>query len=161
MLKTRVLWVVSGLASLVALPGCHDNAEVTTANLSIVRLMVDVPDIVKSGAEFGAQVRALNVGLAGVHEGHVTVVLPSPLTILAVTAPSGSSAKFSNGISGGTVTWDLGSLDSNSQEKLDITTRGVLAPTEGTKKLTVVASMIADGIKPGDAAAQDDVTLVE
>src|SRR5262245_59799907 len=159
--RSRFPWVVFGLVVLVGIPACHDNAEVTTANLSIVRLMVDVPDIVKSGAEFGAQVRALNVGLAGVHEGHVTVVLPSPLTILAVKAPSGSSATYTNGISGGTVQWSLGSLDSNSQEKLDITTRGVLGPTEGTKRLTVVASMVADGIKPGDAAAQDDVTLVE
>lgn len=161
MFKPRALWLVFGFAALAGTSGCHDNAEVTTANLSLVRLMVDAPDIVKSGATFGVQVRAMNVGLAGVHEGHVTVKLPAPLTILAVDAPSGSSATFSNEISGGTVQWDLGTLDSNSQEKLDITTRGVLAPTEGTKKLTVVASMVADGIKPGDAAAQDDVTLVE
>ena len=161
MFKSRLLWVAFGFAALVGVSACHDNADVTSANLSLVRLMVDAPDIVKSGANFGVQVRAMNVGLAGVHDGHVTVTLPSPLTILSVVAPSGSSATFSNGISGGTVTWDLGTLDSNSQEKLDITTRGVLAPTEATKKLTVVATMIADGIKPGDAAAQDDVTLVE
>jgi hypothetical protein len=161
MLKARFLWLAFGFAGLVGISACHDNADVTSANLSLVRLMVDAPDIVKSGENFGVQVRAMNVGLAGVHEGHVTVTLPAPLTILSVAAPSGSSATFSNGISGGTVNWDLGTLDSNSQEKLDITTRGVLAPTEGTKKLTVVATMIADGIKPGDAAAQDDVTLVE
>ena len=161
MFKPRVLWFVLGFASLLGIAACHDNADVTSANLSLVRLMVDVPDIVKSGENFGAQVRAMNVGLAGVHEGHVTVTLPAPLTILSVAAPSGSSATFTNGISGGTVTWDLGTLDSNSQEKLDITTKGVLAPTESTKKLTVVATMVADGIKPGDAGAQDDVTLVE
>jgi hypothetical protein len=161
MFKSLPLWLAFGFASLVGISACHDNAEVTSANLSLVRLMVDVPDVVKSGAEFGAQVRAMNVGLAGVHEGHVTVKLPAPLMILSISAPKGSSATFSNGISGGTVEWDLGSLDSNSQEKLDITTKGFLSPTEGTRRLTVVASMVADGIKPGDAAAQDDVTLVE
>ena len=161
MRKPRVFRLAFGLAALVPLLACHDNAEVTTANLSIVRLMVDVPDFVKSGAQFGAQVRALNVGLAGVHESHVTVKLPAPLTILSVSAPKGSSATFTNTLSGGTVTWDIGSLDSNSQEKLDIQTMGVLPPTESTRRLTVVASMVADGIKPGDAAAQDDVTLVE
>ena len=159
--NARALRIAFGFAALVSISACHDNAEVTSANLSLVRLMVDVPDIVKSGADFGAQVRAMNVGLAGVHDSHVTVVLPAPLTIQSVNAPSGSSATFTNGISGGTVTWDLGTLDSNSQEKLDISTRGVLPPTESTRKLTVVASMVADGIKPGDAAAQDDVTLVE
>jgi len=161
MFRSRSLWLALGCAALAGTSSCHDNADVTTANLSLVRLMVDAPDIVKSGADFGVQVRAMNVGLAGVHEAQVSVTLPAPLTILAVNAPSGRSATFSNGISGGTVSWSLGTLDSNTQEKLDITTRGVLAPTEGTKKLTVVAMMIADGIKPGDAAAQDDVTLVE
>ena len=159
--KSRLLWVAFSFAAFFGISACHDNAEVTSANLSLVRLMVDAPDIVKSGSSFGVQVRAMNVGLAGVHEGHVSVTLPAPLTILSVNAPAGSSATFSNGISGGTVSWDLGTLDSNTQEKLDITTRGVLAPTEATRKLTVVASMVADGIKPGDAAAQDDVTLVE
>jgi hypothetical protein len=38
---------------------------------------------------------------------------------------------------------------------------GVLLPTEGTKRLTVVASMTAQGIMSGDVVAQDDVTLIQ
>ncbi len=110
-------------------------------------------------SNFGVQARALNAGVAGVHDGHMTVTLPSPLTVISVQAPSGTSATFSNGLSGGTVDWNLGTLDSNSQSTLDITTMGLLSPSEATKKLTVVATMTADGVKPGDAVAQDDVTL--
>ncbi len=51
--------------------------------------------------------------------------------------------------------WDLRTLDSNSQSRIDITTMGVLGATEGTKRLTVVASMTAQGINPGDAIAQE------
>ena len=161
MLKPRTLSLILGLAVIIGTAACNEDNGVTSANLSLVRLSVDAPATVKSGDNFGVQVRALNVGLAGVHEGHVTVILPAPLTILSLDAPSGTSATFSNGISGGTVEWSLATLDSNSQSKLDITTMGVLGANEGTKKLTVVASMIADGIKAGDATAQDDVTLVQ
>jgi hypothetical protein len=55
----------------------------------------------------------------------------------------------------------MATLDSNSQEKLDITTMGLLGPTDGSKRLTVVASMTAQGIMSGDVVAQDDVTLIQ
>jgi hypothetical protein len=38
---------------------------------------------------------------------------------------------------------------------------GLLAPTDGAKRLTVVASMTAQGINSGDVVAQDDVTLIQ
>jgi hypothetical protein len=155
----RILCLAAGLLGLVGAVGCHDNSDTTTGNLSVVRLTVDAPDTAKSGTNFGVQVRAFNVGVAGVHSGHVTVTLPSPLTVISVQAPSDSSAAFSNGAFGGTVEWNLGTLDSNSESKLEITTMGLLSPSEATKKLTIVATMTADGIKPGDAVAQDDVTL--
>jgi hypothetical protein len=161
MAKPRLLPLMLCLAFVVGTAGCNEDNGVTSANLSLVRLSVDAPSTIQSGATFGVQVRALNVGLAGVHEGHVTVRLPAPLTVLALNASSGTSATFSNAISGATVEWNLASLDSNSQSKLDITTMGVLTGNEGTKKLTVVASMTANGIKPGDATAQGEVTLVE
>jgi uncharacterized radical SAM superfamily protein len=103
----------------------------------------------------------LNVGVAGIHEGHMTVTLPSPLTVISVSASAGTAATFTNGIAGGTVQWNMNTLDSNSQAKVDITTMGVLLPTEGTKRLTVVASMTAQGINSGDVVAQDDVTLIQ
>ncbi|HSB35979.1 MAG TPA: hypothetical protein VLH41_03835 [Thermoanaerobaculia bacterium] len=161
MKNSRILCLAAALLSLVAVGGCSDNSDTTTGNLSVVRLTVDAPATAKSGSNFGVQVRALNVGVAGIHDGHSTVTLPSPLTVISVQAPSGTSASFSNGASGGTVDWNLGTLDSNSQSTLDITTMGLLSPSEATRKLTVVATMTADGVKPGDAVAQDDVTLTQ
>ena len=155
----RNLCLAAGFLGLLAVGACSDNSDTTTGNLSVVRLTVDAPDLATSGTNFGVQVRALNVGVAGIHDGHVAVTLPSPLTVVSVQAPPGTSATFSNGASGGMVDWSLGTLDSNSQSKLDITTMGLLSPGQATKKLTVVATMTADGVKPGDAVAQDDVTL--
>jgi hypothetical protein len=159
MKNSRILCLAAGLLGLVAVGACSDNSDTTTTNLSVVRVSVDAPDTAKSGVIFGVQARALNAGVAGVHDGHMTVTLPSPLAVISVQAPSGTSATFSNGVSGGTVDWNLGTLDSNSQSTLDITTMGLLSPSEATRKLTVVATMTADGVKPGDAVAQDDVTL--
>jgi hypothetical protein len=155
----RILCLAASLLGLVGAIGCNDNSDTTTGNLSIVRLTVDAPDTAKSGTNFGVEVRALNVGVAGIHDGHLTVTLPSPLTVISVQAPSDTSATFSNGGLGGTVDWNLGTLDSNNQSKLEITTMGLLSPSEATKKLTVVATMTAKGISPGDSVAQDDVTL--
>ena len=149
------------LAAALSAASCGDNTDVTAANKSLVRLSVDAPATAKSGANFGVQIRTLNVGVANIQNGRVTVTLPLPLVVLSVDASSGTTASFSNGISGGRVDWDLGTLDSNSQSKLDITTMGVLGPTEATKKLTVVATMTGQGINPGDAVAQSDVTLVQ
>ena len=149
------------LAAALSAADCGNNSDVTTANQSLVRLSLDVPATAKSGANFGVGVRALNVGIANIQNGRVTVTLPLPLVVLSVDASSGTTASFSNGISGGRVDWDLGTLDSNSQSKLDITTMGVLGPTEATRKLTLVATMTGQGINPGDAVAQNDVTLVQ
>ena len=157
----RALVLTLLFAATLSAASCGDNTEVTAANQSIVRMSVDAPDTARSGSTFGVQVRALNVGLAGIHEGRVTVMLPSPLTVIAADASAGTAATFTNGSTGGTVEWDLHTLDSNSQSRIDITTMGVLAPTEGTKKLTVMASMTAQGVNPGDAMAQDDVTLIQ
>jgi hypothetical protein len=162
--ESRVLWAVIGavlFAAVLSAAACGDNSDVTAANQSLVQVTVDAPDTAKSGSAFGVQVRALNVGVAGIHDGHMTITLPSPLTVSSVAASAGTAATFTNGIAGGTVQWDLHTLDANSQSKIDITTMGVLGATEGTKRLTVVASMTAQSINPGDAVAQDDVTLIQ
>jgi hypothetical protein len=157
----RALVLTLLLAATLSAASCGDNKDVTAANQSLVRVSVDAPDTAKSGSSFGVQVRALNVGVAGIQDGRVTITLPSPLTVIAVDASAGTSATFTNGIAGGTVQWDLRTLDSNSQSRIDITTMGVLEATEGTKRLTVLASMTAQGINPGDAIAQDDVVLIQ
>jgi hypothetical protein len=156
---SRLFCIALGIGVALFASACRDNDEVTSANFSLVRLSVDAPDTARSGSSFGVEVRALNVGVAGVHDGHLTVTLPSPLTVISVEAPAGTSATFFNGASGGTVDWNLGTLDSNSQSKLEITAMGLLSPSEATRKVTVAATMTAQGIKPGDAVAQDDVTL--
>jgi hypothetical protein len=155
-----LLLAVLSAATLSAV-SCGDNTDVTAANQSLVRVSVDAPDTAKSGTSFGIQARALNVGVAGVHDGRMTITLPSPLTVVSIDASAGTSATFTNGVAGATVQWTLGTLDSNSQARIDITAMGVLGATEGTKKLTVVASMTAQGINSGDAVAQHDVTLVQ
>ena len=160
-MSRRFVFFVLAFVPVIVFAACHDdNSDVTAANQSLVRLSVDTPGTAKSGSSFGIQVRALNVGLAGIHNSHVSVTIPAPLTVLSVSAPSGTTATFSNGSSGASVEWDFGTLDSNSESKLDITVMGVLAPTESTKKVTIVAQMTAQGINPGAAVAQSDVTLI-
>src|SRR5438105_4196587 len=108
-------------AALALSTACRDdNSDVTSANQSLVRLSIDAPSTAKAGSSFGIQVRALNVGLAGIHNSHVSVTIPAPLTVLSVSAPSGTNATFNNGTSGASVEWDFGTLDSNSESKLDI-----------------------------------------
>lgn len=140
---------------------CGDNTDVTAANQSLVQVLVDAPATAKTGTSFRVQARATNVGVAGIHEARMTITLPSPLTVVSVDASGGTTATFTNGMAGGTVQWDLRTLDSNSQARVDITTMGVLGATEATKRLTVVGSMTAQGIHQGDAVAQDDVTLIQ
>ncbi len=162
--EIRVLGVlVTTLLLAVALSAasCGDNTDVTATNESLVRLSVDAPDTARSGSNFGVQVRALNIGIANIQNGHVTITLPAPLTVVAADASAGTSATFSNGVSGGTVEWDLRTLDSNSQSKIDITTMGLLSPSEATRRLTILATMTGQGIKPGDAVATDDVVLTQ
>ena len=162
MVIPRTLSLLLGFAVVaVFAAGCNNDDSVTSANLSVVHVSLDAPATAKSGDSFGVQARAQNAGLAGVHNGRMTITLPAPLTVVSVSAPSGTSATFSNGAAGGTVSWDMGTLDSNSQSKLDITVMGLLAPTEATKKVTILASMTATDINSGDATAQDDVTLVQ
>lgn len=157
----RVLVTALLLAAGLSAASCGDNTDVTGANKSLVRLSVDAPDTARAGSNFGVQVRALNIGIANIQNGHVTITLPAPLTILGANASAGTSATFSNGGSGGTVEWDLRTLDSNSQSTIDITTMGQLSPGEATRRLTILATMTGQDIKPGDAVATDDVVLTQ
>jgi hypothetical protein len=82
------------------------------------------------------------------------VTLPAPLTVVSVTSDDPqTSATFS----GGTVTWTIGSLDSNTQSGLTVTTMGTTSSQ--MTGLTVTAQMTGSGINPGDAVATDTVTL--
>jgi len=148
---SRVLASFLSFAALAVVAGCH-NDDVTSASGALARLTIAVPDNATTGQSFDVHVTAQAIGVQNIQNGVVTVTLPSPLSVLSLSAESGTSATFS----GSTVTWNLGVLDSNSQSQLTITAIGV---TTTQTNLTVSAQMTATGINAGDAVANDTVTL--
>jgi hypothetical protein len=54
----------------------------------------------------------------------------------------------------------LNTLDSNSQSRLHIQTMGMLPMGSSAQTLTVRASLTADGIRNGDAVANDSLQLM-
>jgi hypothetical protein len=160
MKASRLVPLAAAAAGVFALAslGCHDHSDTTTAPGAIATLTVDAPDTAHSGQTFDVAVRATAVGINNVHNGRVDVTLPAPLAVSSVNAPSGTSATFANG-AGATVTWDIGTLDSNSQSSLHVTTVGTLAAGAPAQTVTIQATMTADGIRPGDAVAQHNVQV--
>lgn len=151
---------IAGISAifLMALVGCHDR-ETSTAPGALANVRVDAPDSARSGETFMIDVSAVTVGINNVRNGHVQVTLPSPLLVLSAEASSGTAATFSNG-TGAAVSWDLNTLDSNSQSRLHIRAAGVLPAGSAAQSLTIRASMTADGVHSGDAVAQDTVQLL-
>jgi hypothetical protein len=84
------------------------------------------------------------------------VTVAAPLTITAVNADAGSSATFS----GNTATWQLNTLDSNTQSELTVQTAGTLAPGAPNLPVAIQAQLTADGITAGESVADDTVTLM-
>jgi uncharacterized protein DUF11 len=147
-------------AALAACLACSDHSDVTSSGAALARLSVDAPDSVASGQAFNVDVKSLNVGVTNIRNGVVLVTLPAPLTVNSVLPSGGTDATFDNASSGATVTWNLNTLDSNTQSTLRITTMGMLAPGEAARTVMVQASMTADGIRPGDAVAQKNIQLM-
>ncbi|MEP6767273.1 MAG: hypothetical protein ABJC61_01290 [Acidobacteriota bacterium] len=143
---------------MLAFPGCHDR-ETSTAPGALANVRVDAPDSARSGETFVIDVSAVAVGINNVRNGHVQVTLPPPLLVLSAEASSGTAATFSNG-AGATVSWDLNTLDSNSQSRLHIRASGTLPSGSAAQSLTIRASMTADGVRSGDAVAEDTVQLL-
>ncbi len=144
-------------AVLLIATACKDSGT-TTAPGAIANLSIDAPGTVQSGQSFTIDVGAVNVGINNIHNGAVAVTLPAPLQVSSADGSSGTTASFSNG-SGATVTWNLGTLDSNSQSRLHISAMGILPSGSSAQTLTIRAMMTADGIKPGDAVAEQNVQL--
>jgi hypothetical protein len=144
----------------LGLVACKNN-DVTGTGGALASLTVDAPDSAHSGVSFDIAVRALAIGVTNVHNGHVDVTLPAPLTVSAVDASAGTTASFTNSTGGGAqVSWNLGTLDSNTQSTLHITAAGTLAAGSAPQTLTVRATLTADGIRPGEAVADDNVQLI-
>ena len=134
-------------ASLAAVAACHHNNDVAGTGGALASLTVDAPDSAHSGANMDIAIRALNIGVSGVHNGHVDITLPAPLTVSAVDASPGTSATFSNTTGGGaSVSWTLNTLDSNTQSTLHITSSATVTTTQ---MVTVRATLTADGIRAG------------
>jgi len=142
------------LLLLGAALGCEDN-KVTTAPGAVASVMFNAPDSVKSGQSFDMDVNALNVGVNGIHNGRVQVTVPAPLSVLSAEASPGTTATFSTS----TVSWNLGTLDSNSQSRLHVGLVGTLPGGSAAQSLTVNAMLTADGINPGDAVAHATIQL--
>lgn len=151
----RLLRFALPAALLAAAVSCKDNNDVTGAPGAFASLTVSGPDSAVSGQSFNVNVKALNIGVSGVHNGMVQITLPAPLSANGVTASPGTSATFSSGA----VTWTLHTLDSNTQSTLSIATTGTLAPGSAPQTARVSAMLTADGIKAGDATAFKDIQI--
>jgi hypothetical protein len=150
----RILRLAIPVVALCALFACKNN-DTTTAPGAIASVTVNAPDTAKSGQSFTVDVNATNVGVQGVHNGMVSVTVPAPLTVTAVDPSAGTTATFTSG----SVTWNLGTLDSNSNSTLHITVVATLPTGSAAQMLTIQATLTADGIRAGDAVAQDTVQL--
>ena len=138
--------------------GCN-NESVTGTGGALAQLEMDMPDTVRSDVPFQAGASASNVGVEGVHEGVVTIALPAPLRITDVATSPGTTATFSNGGIGATVTWDLHTLDSFTRSNLTIHATAALPAGASEQILTAQASMVADGIGFGELVANDSFVL--
>lgn len=144
-------------ALLFGVAACRD--DTTTAPGAIANVSFDAPASVHSGESVQVDVRAVNAGINNVQNGRVDVTLPAPLHVDSVEASEGTSAMFSNG-AGATVTWTLGSLDSNSQSRLHVHLTGTLPAASAAMSLTLRASLTADGVHAGDAVAEHTLQLM-
>jgi uncharacterized protein DUF11 len=134
--------------------GCKDN-KTTTAPGAVANVMFNAPDSAKSGQSFTVDVNALNIGVNGIHNARVDVTVTAPLMVLSADSSSGTALTFS----ASSVSWMLGTLDSNSQARLHVGMIGTLPSGSAPQSLTLTAMLTADGINPGDATAHATIQL--
>ena len=150
----RLALTLVAVSALVLAAGCSNDDDVTGANGALARISVDAPDSGSSGQNFDIHVTAEAIGVQNIQNSVVTVTVPSPLTVVNVTS---DDAQTTNSTSGNTVTWTIGTLDSNTQSGLTVTVNGTTASQ--MTGLVVSAQMIGDGIGAGDAVATDTLNL--
>jgi hypothetical protein len=144
------------VAIVTSATACNDDEnDVAGSRGALAVISVDAPSFAHSGVEFGVEIDAANVGINNVRDGRVVVSFESPLTARSVEASSGTTAS----ISGGQVTWDLGTLDSNTRSRLDVRVLATLGAGESSRSARVRAELTARGISAGDAVATDFVTI--
>ena len=136
--------------------GCNDDGDdVTSSRGSLAAVEVEAPGMVQSGAEFGVDLSAANVGVSNIRNARVDVTFDAPLTIVSVDPSSGTTAT----IAGNRIVWDIGTLDANTRSRLAARARGILAAGASSRTATIRAELTGQGISAGDAVATDTVTI--
>ena len=143
------------LLAVLGLAGCNDDDGVTSSRGSLAAVEVEAPGTVQSGAEFGVDLSAANVGVSNIQNSRVDVTFDAPLTIVSVDPSSGSTAT----IVGNRIVWNLGTLDANTRSRLAARAMGVLAAGQASRTAMIRAELTGQGISPGDAVATDSVTI--
>jgi hypothetical protein len=151
----RFATAVAAVVILASAVSCNDNNDVAGSRGSLAAVNVDAPSFAQSGVEFGVEISATAVGVSNVLDGRVVITFEAPLVPRSLDASPGTSAS----ISGSSVTWDLGTLDSNTRSRLEVRTIATLASGENSRSARIRAEMTARGITPGDAVATDFVTV--
>jgi len=161
-LNCRAAMLALGLAAAAAVVACdHNDTDTTPTGGSLAQVEMGVPDgPVTNQQSFNIDVKARDGGFSVLHGTRVHLVLPNPLVVEGADVNDGpGTVTFSNGVSGGIVDFDFGSVDKFSQKSGTIHAHGVLQPTQNNVKVTVTAEMTSDEVDPGDAVAEEDVTI--
>ena len=152
----RFATAATAVAILLSAAACNnDNNDVAGSRGSLAVVNVDAPSFAQSGVEFGVEITAAAVGISNVLDGHVVITFETPLVPRSVEASAGTSAS----ISGNSINWDLGTLDSNTRSRLQVRTLATLASGESSRSARIRAELTARGIGSGDAVATDFVTV--
>lgn len=155
-MRNRFAIAAAALAILTFASACNDdNDDVAGSRGSLAVIDVDAPSFAQSGVEFGVEINAASIGVSNVLDGRVIVAFEAPLVPRSLDASAGTSAS----ISGNSVTWDLGTLDSNTRSRLQVRTLATLAPGEASRSARIRAELTARGIGSGEAVATDFVTV--
>jgi hypothetical protein len=154
--KLAALRLKCALGLILGIAGCHDSSnDVTGSRGSLAGLEVEAPDTARSGAEFGVDVTASNVGVSNIRNGRVEITLDSPLSVLSVSTSPGTSAS----VLGNRIEWNLGTLDSNTRSSLTTRVMGVLSSGEASRTARIRAELFGQAISAGEAVATDTVTI--
>jgi hypothetical protein len=154
-MKRFAIASIAGAILLSAAACNNDNNDVAGSRGSLAVVNVDAPSFAQSGVEFGVEITAAAVGISNVLDGHVVITFETPLVPRSVEASAGTSAS----ISGNSINWDLGTLDSNTRSRLQVRTVATLASGESSRSARIRAELTARGIGSGDAVATDFVTV--
>jgi hypothetical protein len=141
-------------AAAVATLACN-NDDLTGSGGSLARIAVNAPNSVASGDVFTVEIDADNIGFDDITYGSVDITMEPPLQVVSLMALDGTSATFT----GGTIAWTLNTIDPNSNRQLLVQAQGVLAAGAPAVSSQIRASMVGEGIGPGELVTTDSVVV--